>query len=249
MTSEPPQSAADAAGAEDWHRKYTEIAQLAGGLAHEIRNPLSTIRLNIETLAESLEQHDDPDSRRLLNKAQMIDRECHRVERILGAFLQFAKAGHIELESRDLSELVRQFVRFFEPEAAECDVTIQTHLAAGLPEVAVDEALMRQVFGNLARNAIEAMPEGGVLAVSTMRTAVDEDEPRVVLELIDAGLGMTADQKARMFDVFYSMKPGGSGLGLPTVRKIVEAHGGRLECESEVGKGTRFRVILPAIAE
>lgn len=227
--------------AEEWRRQYAEIAQLAGGLAHEIRNPLSTIRLNIETLGESLAEQDDAESRRLLQKVDRVGIECRRVDSIIGAFLQFAKAGHIEAEPRDLSDLVRQFSTFFEPEAKCANVEVRTHLAAGLSPVAIDEALMRQVFGNLARNAIEAMPDGGILEVTTY--AVDDG---VCLEIIDNGCGMTDVQKSRMFDVFYSFgKAGGSGLGLPTVRKIIEAHGGRLECDSEVDHGTRFRVLLP----
>ena len=227
--------------AERWERQYAEIAQLAGGLAHEIRNPLSTIRLNVELLGETLAEHDDPESRRMLTKVDRIESECRRVDAIIGAFLQFAKAGRVDSSPHDLSELVRQFVQFFEPEAESSSVEIRSHLAAGLPLVNLDEALMRQVFGNLARNAIEAMPDGGVLEVTTVR-----DGDTVVLEVIDTGCGMSQSQKEKMFDVFYSSgKVGGSGLGLPTVAKIVEAHGGKLACDTEPGKGTRFRVLLP----
>lgn len=225
----------------DWQRQYAEIAQLAGGLAHEIRNPLSTIRLNVELLGEELSAKDDADSRRMLTKVERVQSECRRVDAIIGAFLQFAKAGRVETEPRDLSDLVRQFVQFFEAEASDSRVEVRTHLPVGLPLVAVDEALLRQVFGNLARNAIEAMPDGGLLEVATR-----SEGDCVLLEVIDTGCGMTDEQRSKMFEVFYSSgKQGGSGLGLPTVRKIIEAHGGRLECDSAVGKGTRFRVLLP----
>ena len=226
----------------DWQRQYAEIAQLAGGLAHEIRNPLSTIRLNVELIAEELQRSEEPRDRRLLKKVDRVHGECRRLEGVLGAFLQFAKAGRVDAEPADLSELVREYVGFFDAEAAGAGVEVRTHLAAGLPSVEVDPALMRQVFGNLARNAVEAMPEGGVLEVG-----VRGDGDGVVLEVIDTGRGMTAGQQARMFEAFYSHgTKNGSGLGLATVRKIVEAHDGTIECDSEPGKGTRFRVRLPA---
>lgn len=228
--------------AQRWQRQYAEIAQLAGGLAHEIRNPLSTIRLNVELLSEDLAAENDARSRQIRRKVDRIGDECRRVDSIIGAFLQFAKAGRVEAVPMDLSETVRQFVQFFEAEAGATGVQVRSHLAAGMPAVNLDEALMRQVFGNLARNAIEAMPDGGVIEVTTLTQGDD-----VILEVIDSGVGMTPEQQAQMFDVFYSSgKKSGSGLGLPTARKIVEAHGGRLECDSEPGSGTRFRVILPA---
>ena len=229
-------------GETDWRAQYAEIAQLAGGLAHEIRNPLSTIRLNVDLIAEELAESDEPRDRRLAKKADRVRGECLKLEGVLGAFLQFARAGRVEAEPADLSAMVRQFAAFFEAEAEEAGVEVRTHLAAGLPPVAADEALLRQVFGNLTRNALAAMPEGGVLEVATR-----PDGAGVLLEVIDTGRGMTAEQRSRMFEAFYSSgTAGGSGLGLPTVRKVVEAHGGTVECDSEVDRGTRFRVRLPA---
>lgn len=228
--------------AQRWERQYAEIAQLAGALAHEIRNPLSTIRLNVELLGESLDECDDPESRRMRTRVGRIDAECRRVDDIVGAFLQFAKAGRINAEPQDLSNLVRRFLQFFEAEAAAANVEVRSHLAAGLPTIRVDQNLLQQVLGNLARNALEAMPEGGVLEIATFSL-----NKAVVLEVIDTGCGMTPEQQQKMFDVFYSSgKTSGSGLGLPTVKKIMEAHDGHLECDSEPGRGTRFRAFFPA---
>lgn len=226
----------------NWQTQYAEIAQLAGGLAHEIRNPLSTIRLNVELIGEELTDSDDPKDRRLAKRVDRVQGECLKLEAVLNAFLQFARAGKVNAEACDLSELVRQQADFFEAEASSTGIEVRTHLAAGLPPVAVDRVLFEQVFGNIARNAVAAMPDGGLLEVNTRADGGD-----VLLEVIDTGRGMTAEQQARMFEAFYSHgTKGGSGLGLPTVRKIVEAHGGEIECTSEPGRGTRFRVRLPA---
>jgi signal transduction histidine kinase len=121
------------------------------------------------------------------------------------------------------------------------EVELRPHLDSDLPVVMLDKSLMRQALVNLCRNAIEAMPEGGSIDLLTRTRGED-----VVLEIIDTGKGMDEKTRAQMFQAFFSTRSGGSGLGLPTVRRIVEAHHGRISCESEVGKGTRFTITLPA---
>lgn len=229
---------------ESWRKQYAEIAELAGGLAHEIRNPLSTIRLNVELLREDLAHAEDPSSRRTLRRADRVHQETVRLESVLNDFLQFASANRVNAEACDLSELTREFAAFLTAEAESQGVEVRTHLPTGLPAVQCDAALMRQVFGNLCRNALAAMPVGGVLEIGTRR-----DGEFILLEVIDTGRGMTAAEQGKMFDAFYSHGTrGGSGLGLPTVRKIIEAHDGTIECDSEPGRGTRFRVRLPVVA-
>jgi signal transduction histidine kinase len=229
------------AEATNWESQYAEIASLAGGLAHEIRNPLSTISLNLELLDEDLQSGESPRERRMRQRVQLLQRECDRLERILNNFLEFVRAGSLELVPTDLNDEVRAFIEFFTPQAAEYHVEIVPHLAAHLPPVQLDARLFQQVLQNLARNALQAMPQGGRLELLTY-----EAPGEVVLELIDNGVGMNAQTKERMFEAFYSTKPGGSGLGLPTVRKILEAHGGSVHCESEPSRGTRFRLNFPA---
>lgn len=225
---------------ERLQKQYAEIATLAGGLAHEIRNPLSTIGMNLELMAEDLEEPESPRDRRLLNKLQLVQRECKHLEDILNAFLQFARAGELELVECDLNELVRDFIEFYQPQADECHIDLSPHLASDLPPVLLDTSLMRQVLMNLAQNAQQAMPQGGLLELQTyVRDGL------VQLDMIDNGAGMNERTLQKMFQVFFSTKPGGSGLGLPTVRKIVEAHNGAITCESEPGRGTRFTISLP----
>ena len=120
------------------------------------------------------------------------------------------------------------------------EVELRPHLDTDLPVVMLDRSLVRQALVNLCRNAIEAMPDGGSIDLLT-RTRGDQ----VVLEIIDTGKGMDEKTRAQMFQAFFSTRSGGSGLGLPTVRRIVEAHHGQIVCESEPGKGTRFTISLP----
>lgn len=220
--------------------QYTEIATLAGGLAHEIRNPLSTILMNLSLLFEDLEDAEFPAAHRMLRKLQMIQKECAHLEDIVEAFLQFARAGELTLEPTDLSQFVREFIDFYRPEADQQRIDISPHLAAGLPLIPVDHNLMRQVLGNLVRNAQQAMPSGGLLELQTYSR-----DQHVVLEIIDTGCGMSPAALEKMFQVFFSTKSNGSGLGLPTVRKIVEAHRGSIQCESTEGRGTKFTLAFP----
>src|SRR5690606_5218103 len=220
--------------------QFREIASLAGGLAHEIRNPLSTISLNLDLLAEDLKQAESPRDRRMLNKILTVQSECRHLRSILDAVLQFARVRALTLQTGDLNDLVREFVNFYQPDAAEHGIEISPHLDPGLPEIPLDELLMRQVLMNLARNAQQAMPDGGLLELQTYRNG-----EAVCLEVIDNGRGMDERTRNRMFQAFFSTRTAGSGLGLPTVKKIVEAHGGTIVCDSEPGQGTRFHIRLP----
>lgn len=220
--------------------QYHEIAVLAGGLAHEIRNPLSTIRMNLGLLFEELEEIQSGPAQRMQRQLQRIQAECLHLEDILEAFLQFARAGELSLEPVDLNELVTTFIEFYRPQAEQLQIEISPHLAADLPLLQLDRQLLRQVLSNLVRNAQQAMPQGGLLELQTYQRG-----GRVYLQIIDTGTGISEAAKAKLFQVFFSTKPSGSGLGLPTVRKIVEAHAGTIECDSELGKGTRFTLSFP----
>jgi two-component system, NtrC family, sensor histidine kinase HydH len=220
--------------------QYEEVAALAGGLAHEIRNPLSTIGMLLELMGEELADAQSPRDRRLLTRIRTVQQECRRLEDILNAFLQFARAGELELADADLNEIVREFIEFYKPTAREHAIEISPHLASDLPLVPVDRALLRQMLMNLALNAQQAMPAGGLLELQTRV----EDE-KVQLAIIDSGAGMDEATRSKMFQAFFSTRTGGSGLGLPTVRKIVEAHKGTISCESEPGRGTRFLITFP----
>jgi signal transduction histidine kinase len=220
--------------------QFAEIAALAGGLAHEIKNPLSTISLNLELLIEEVSDGDSPRDRRMLKKLLSLQQECRRMGGILEDFLKFARAGQPELVSCDLNQSVRDFLEFYQPEAAANGIEISPHLGADLPEVRLDAGLFRQVLLNLALNAQQAMPRGGLVEIQTRVR-----DGRVELELIDNGCGMDEKTLSRIFEVFWSTKTSGSGLGLATVKRIVEAHGGRVLVDSAPSRGTKFTISLP----
>jgi two-component system, NtrC family, sensor histidine kinase HydH len=223
--------------------QYTEIARLAGGLAHEIKNPLSTIRLNMELLAEDLGEAESPVVRRSLKRVDLVRRECHRLQSLLDDFLNFAKVRRLHLEPSDLNHQIVDVLEFFEPEAREAGVEIIRYLDPELPRVMLDREAFRQALLNLIINAKQAMPEGGQLVV---RTA--SERSMVVVYLIDTGCGMDEKTASRMFEAFFSTKPNGSGLGLPTTQKIVDAHGGQIGVQSELGHGTQITIELPVPA-
>jgi two-component system, NtrC family, sensor histidine kinase HydH len=223
--------------------QYAEIATLAGGLAHEIRNPLSTMALNLDLLAEDLSAGESPRERRMLQKVSTLRKQCLQLEKLLNDFLQFARVGSLEKQPADLNALVQEFIDFYLPQAKDQEIEISPHLAANLPLLEIDVRLFHLVLTNLSRNAQQAMPRGGVLELQTYLR-----DGQVMLDIIDTGEGMSRETQDKMFDAFYSTKPGGCGLGLPTVRKIVEAHGGSILCDSEPGRGTRFSISLPVAA-
>lgn len=223
--------------------QYTEIARLAGGLAHEIKNPLSTIRLNMELLSEDLGDAKTPAERRALKRVEVVERECQRLQALLDDFLHYAKVRRLHLEPSDLNHQIEDVLEFFAPEAHQAGVQIVRYLDADLPHVMLDREAFRRALLNLIINAKQAMPDGGQLVV---RTSSEGDH--VAIYLIDTGHGMDDRTASKMFEAFFSTKPGGSGLGLPTTQKIIAGHGGRISVQSEVGRGTQFTIELPVPA-
>ncbi len=223
--------------------QYAEIAQLAGGLAHEIRNPLSTMALNLDLLAEEFQDSDSQRDRRVVRKIERLRRESHRLHDILENFLRFARVQELRLEVSDLNQVVEELRDFFEPQAMTQDIIIRTQYEPDLPPLKLEVDLFRQALLNLFLNARQAMPDGGDFLMRTRR-----EGPWNILEVTDTGLGMPEEVRSKVFDAFYSTRAGGSGLGLPTTRKIIEAHGGSIRVESMPGKGSQFTIRLPNLA-
>ena len=222
--------------------QFAELAQIAGGLAHEIRNPLSTMQLNLDLLAEDFTDPASQRDRRALQKIERVRKESHRLQNILEDFLRFVRVQELRLVPADLNEVVDVLRDFHEGQASVQGVVIRTHYDPHLPPVALEVELFKQALLNLTLNALHAMPDGGELILTTRR-----EGDWAVLELTDTGAGIPIESQGRVFEAFYSTKPGGNGLGLPTVRRIVEAHGGEIGLESEPGKGTKFTIRLPII--
>lgn len=220
--------------------QYNELAELAGSLAHEIKNPLSVIRMNMDLLAEDFADADTPQERRALAKIETVQNQCTRLENLLRDFLKFARLRDLELSPGSLNETVGRVLDFFEHQARESGIRFIRFLDPTLPSIKLDEQTLYSALLNLVKNSLEAMPDGGQLLARTRLT-----RRGVALDLIDTGCGMDSQSALKMFDAFYSTKSGGSGLGLPTARKIFEAHGGRISVQSEVGRGTQFTIDLP----
>ena len=220
--------------------KYTEIASLAGGLAHEIKNPLSTLSLNLQLLAEDFAQPQSQNERRALRKIEILQTECRRLEEILNNFLRFARVADLHLHPTDVNQLIRELIEFHSMQAERAGIVLRDDLPSSLPEPRLDRDLFKQALQNLILNAQHAMPEGGELIFKS-----HADERHIYIDVIDTGHGIPPENLEKIFKPFYSTRTGGNGLGLPTTRKIIEAHGGQLLVESEVGKGTAFTIRLP----
>jgi signal transduction histidine kinase len=240
MTSAVDPSLAEDAGHQQLISQYNELAALAGSLAHEIKNPLSVIRMNMDLLAEGLIEAETPRERRMRSKIDMVHDQCTRLENLLNDFLRFTRARRLELAPGSLNELIERVLGLFDVQAREAGVRVLPHLDAALPTILLDAEAMQAALLNLVKNALEAMPNGGVLTVITNST-----RNGIALNLIDTGNGLDERTACHMFEAFFSTKEGGSGLGLPTARKIIEAHGGRIGVQSDIGRGTKFTVEFP----
>ena len=223
------------------NQNYFELAELAGGFVHDLKNHLSTLRLNLQLLAEDFRDPQSQRERRALDRVLRLQNECQRLVDISNDFLRFARVKDLELTRANLGEVVEELIDFFGPTARAGNIEIKSYIPADLPPAALDRDLFKQALLNLMLNAQQAMPAGGEI---TVQGRAEPDG--VSLSLIDTGAGMSAEVLANAFRPFYSTRGGGTGLGLPTTRKIIEAHGGRIEVQSEVGHGTKFTIHLPA---
>jgi two-component system, NtrC family, sensor histidine kinase HydH len=167
--------------------------------------------------------------------------EVHRLHGILESFLRFARVQDLKLEATDLNMIIDEMRDFYEPHAGTKGIVVRTTFARDLPSVQLDRELFKQALLNLVLNAEHAMPKGGELILTTRKQG-----RWVQLDVVDTGVGMEPEVQARIFDAFFSTRASGSGLGLPTTRKIIEAHGGAIDVQSDLGKGSQFSVRLPA---
>jgi len=223
------------------NQAYAELAELAGRLIHEIKNHLGTLSLNLQLLSEDFKEPENQKERRASQRIEKLQRECQRLTDLSNDFLRFARVGTLELIPCSLKEVVEETVDFFAPSALIGNVTVRPFIPADLPMVQLDRDLFKQALLNLFLNAQQAMPGGGELTILAERR-----RDQVCLELIDTGKGMPPGVMAEIFRPFFSTRQGGSGLGLPTTKRIIEAHHGSISVESAEGKGTKFTICLPA---
>jgi signal transduction histidine kinase len=220
------------------NERLAAIGKMAAHVTHEIRNPLSSIGLNIELLEEELAREGTRGEPRAL--LQAITREVERLGHLSEEYLRVARLPSPRMEAEDVAAAVKEIVGFARPEIERAGCTVTLHLAPNLPPALFDEAQLRQALLNLLRNAREAMASGGPIDVR-----VEAEGMSVVVLVEDRGGGIPDDIRTRVFDPFFSTKGEGTGLGLAITRQIVEAHGGTITCDPREGGGTRFAIQLP----
>jgi signal transduction histidine kinase len=218
------------------------VGTLASGLAHEIRNPLNSLNLNMQMLEEEIdEQGSAPSGKRLLSITRS---EISRLERLVTDFLAYAKPRPLELEEMPAVRPLERLREVLAGEIQKRQAIVEVEDRSGGARVKVDTAQMNQLLLNLARNAFAAAEEAERKPL--LKLAAYHQGPAVLLELEDNGAGMSAEEQARIFDLFYSTRKGGTGLGLAIVERIARAHGGRVAVRSTLGVGTTVTVELPA---
>lgn len=236
--------------------RLAEQATLTGGLAHEIKNPLSTIGLNLQLIHEQVAELalDEPEGGRLQRRLDSLSGEVSRLRTILEDFLRYAGQLRLDRQEVSINDAVEELIDFYTPQAQSSGVKLRSQLDSKAGQVWVDVTLFKQALLNLLINATQAMVAaryeetahgGAVDLIVTTEGRRDE----VLVHVIDTGPGIAEARRETIFKPYYSTKRDGSGLGLPTSRRIVESHGGHIEVHSEPGKGSDFTVHLPRHVE
>jgi len=216
------------------------VGALASGLAHEVKNPLSTLRLNLRLLEEDLAESGQPGASRMQSRLQVLCQEVERLNDVLNDYLRFARQHQLHPQPANLNDVLEEILEFVRPEALRRNVQLRHRFAANLPQAQLDVNLLKQALLNLIVNAFEAMPDGGEIIVETAC-----DGTSMTTRVTDTGSGIPPEDLDNVFRVYYSTKRTGTGLGLPTARRIIQEHGGSLELQSEPGRGTQVTVALP----
>jgi len=216
-------------------RHLSSISSLAAGVAHEIRNPLSSIKGFAVYLKERLAA-DDEDQK----TADIIIEEVERLNRVITQLIEFARPLELKKEKTNLADLIGHAEKLIEGEARKKNIAVSVNAADDLVPVDVDPDRVKQVLLNIFLNAAAAMKDGGRLEIALRR-----EKDNIILDVVDNGAGIAATDLSRIYDPYFTSKPAGTGLGLAVVQKIMEAHGGRIIVESDEGKGTRVSLSFP----
>jgi signal transduction histidine kinase len=230
------------------------------GVAHEVKNPLNAMTIHLELLKQKLARQAIPatagagtsDGSRIADPGftsppdvtkhvDIISKEIRRLDDVLNGFLKFARPDELKLQPVRLSSLISDIQTSVAPEASRRHITMKVDCPESLPEINADPGMLSQALLNLALNACQAMPDGGTLKLSC-RTA-----PRrcIEIDIEDTGVGIPPEHLGRIFDLYFTTKEKGSGIGLSMVYRIVQLHDGEVEVQSTPGRGTRFRLIFP----
>jgi signal transduction histidine kinase len=220
--------------------RLSSLGQLAAGVAHEIRNPLNAIGMGLQRLKREFLPQDESKKEEYVSFTEIIFKEIRRVNEIIEEFLTLSRPFQLDLKISSLQEILKNLLTLFQEEASSRGIHLQKEIDPHLPMVKIDPERLTQAFINIMKNGIEAMGQGGSLH---MEAHAFKDRVEVVIS--DSGSGIPPNQMGKIFNYYYTTKEKGVGLGLPIAHRIIEAHGGLLKVESQVGVGTKVTVLLP----
>jgi PAS domain S-box-containing protein len=223
----------------DLSKKLADLGRITSGIAHEVKNPLNAMVIHLEILRSKIELG-SADTR---PQIEILDSEIKRLDRVVQTFLNFTRPVEIRLEPLDLNLIINQVLALASMEAAERGVTINKEFAEGKLMIKGDSDLLKQALLNVILNGCQAMPKGGPLDISTMLYGDD----KVRIQIKDSGVGIPQEARDRVFNLYYTTKQGGTGIGLAQAFRAVQLHNGTINFDSEVGNGTSFEIILPAL--
>lgn len=219
------------------------LTTLAAGVAHEIKNPLGSIGIHIQLLQKALKGAGacgEFDRERMEGYIDVVNEEVDRLNRIVVDFLFAVRPIDVHLEDHSLNEVVHELLEFVKYELEEADIELSAELEAGIDNIELDVKYLKQALMNMVKNAIAAMPNGGVLRVTTAQRGDD-----VVLRISDTGIGISDEIMSKIFEPYFTTKDFGSGIGLTLVYKVIKEHNGEIAVVSQEGKGTTFTISFP----
>ena len=252
-----------------YSRKLVALGRLTAGIAHEVKNPLNAMMIHLELLRTKIrraaaavakaepvvaggglglaevrvpERNETSDA---LQHVEVIEHEIRRLDEVVQGFLKFTRPEDLRLQPVWVKDVFDEILPLIEPEAEKNRVRVEVHAPADVPSVNGDAAMLRQAFLNLAINACQAMPDGGTLRLSCAAVSGS----RVEVRFQDTGVGIPAEHLSKIFDLYFTTKDDGTGIGLSMVYRIIQLHDGQVEVESTKGRGTTFRVLLPRASE
>lgn len=219
-----------------YSQRLAALGRLTSGVAHEVKNPLNSMMIHVELIKERLESP----SPEVHQSLEVIGGEIRRLDRVVQGFLGFMRPHELEVKPIEVAALLHRVVALVEAEWQSQGIRFVLNVPPGLPTIDGDEELLRQALLNLVQNGCQAMPAGGVVTVGARVAG-----PALCLEVVDEGVGIAPEDVERMFALYYTTRPDGTGIGLSIVYRIVQMHDGTIDVRSEIGKGTTMTVKLP----